>query len=285
MKANFLKHKWLLLSLSIFSLAVAARLISGPRTIDDAFITFRYARNILGGEGFVYNPGEQVLGTTTPLYTLIMAALSSLSGGVNAPFPTIALLLNALADGVTAVLLLRLGRSLDTVWAGIGAALVWTILPFSVTFAIGGLETSLYVLFLVSVWAAYLGQRYTLTGILAAAALLTRPDALLLLLPLGFDRLFFDPRRRGVALQRGEVIGFLLPTILWFSFATLYFGNPLPHSITAKQGAYLLEPTDAFIRLLQHYSTPFLGHLTFGNLWNGLGILVYISFQRSAFCI
>ena len=59
----------------IFLLAVGAKLIPGARTIDDSFITYRYARNILAGDGFVYNPGEAVMGTTTPLYTLLMVAL------------------------------------------------------------------------------------------------------------------------------------------------------------------------------------------------------------------
>ncbi len=54
------------LPLLIIALALVARWIPGPRTIDDSYITFRYARNILAGEGFVFNPGEPVLGTTTP---------------------------------------------------------------------------------------------------------------------------------------------------------------------------------------------------------------------------
>ena len=36
---------------------------------DDPFITYRYARNLLNGFGFVYNPGERILSTTTPLFT------------------------------------------------------------------------------------------------------------------------------------------------------------------------------------------------------------------------
>ena len=91
----------------IVALAILARLIPGPRTIDDAFITFRYARNILAGQGFVYNPGEAVLGTTTPLYTLLMAGLGALTGGVAAPFPQLALLVNALADAATCLMLVR----------------------------------------------------------------------------------------------------------------------------------------------------------------------------------
>jgi hypothetical protein len=40
---------------------------------EDAYITLRYARNIASGLGFVYNPCEPVLGTTTPLWTLLNA--------------------------------------------------------------------------------------------------------------------------------------------------------------------------------------------------------------------
>jgi hypothetical protein len=127
----------------IVILALTARLIPGVRTIDDSYITFRYARNLLAGEGFVYNPGEAILGTTTPLYALLMTGLGALTGGVDAPFPQLALGINALADAATVWLLWALGRKLKARWAGTAAALVWAVAPYSVTFAIGGLETSL----------------------------------------------------------------------------------------------------------------------------------------------
>jgi hypothetical protein len=40
---------------------------------DDAFIIFRYAKNLVAGHGFVYNPGERVLGTTAPLWGMVSA--------------------------------------------------------------------------------------------------------------------------------------------------------------------------------------------------------------------
>jgi len=59
---------------------IGLRLHQPPNTVDDAYITFRYARNLANGVGFVYNAGERVLGTTTPAYTLLLAALSRLGG-------------------------------------------------------------------------------------------------------------------------------------------------------------------------------------------------------------
>ena len=190
---------WILLTGFIFLIALSARILPGPRIIDDAFITYRYARNILAGNGFVYNPGEHVLGTTTPLYTFLLVLLGQFAGkNQPAPFPLLSVFVNALADGITCLLLVKLGRRLGSPLAGIGAAWVWAIAPYSVTFAIGGLETSLYVLLLTAAINAYLDKRFGLTMFLGSLSLLTRPDALILLGPLLVDRLL-----RIIAAPRG----------------------------------------------------------------------------------
>jgi hypothetical protein len=271
--------QWRRLPLFLFLIAVAARLVPGPRTIDDSYITYRYARNLLGGQGFVYNPGERVLGTTTPLYTSLMALAALPSGGVGAPFPTLAWLINALADGLTCILLFKIGRRLGYVWAGLGAGLVWAIAPFSVTFAIGGLETSVYILLLTGMVYAHWQRRHVLAALLACLALLTRPDALILIGLTALDRALelLQEWRRG-AKQRfpwAEALVFALPTLTWVAFSTAYFGSPLPHSIAAKSVAYRLSPEEGFVRLLQHYATPFLEHLTFGMRWIAVGMAFY----------
>ena len=47
---------------------------------DDAFISFRYARNLLEGHGLVFNPGEYVEGYTNFLWVLELAAIWGLLG-------------------------------------------------------------------------------------------------------------------------------------------------------------------------------------------------------------
>ena len=286
MHSNFAwlrKHPTLLAGLLLVGLALLARLLPGSRTIDDAFITFRYARNLLAGNGFVFNAGEAVLGTTTPLYTLLMAGLGALLGGVRADFPNIALVVNALADAATCLLLWQLGKRLNLARAGFLAGLCWAVAAYSVTFAIGGLETSVYVLLLTGAGWAFLSEKRKLTALLGALALLTRPDAVILVGPLILVRLV----QMGLALRRKpqssplpgyllEMTVFALPVLAWYGFAWAAFGSPFPHSVTAKLVAYHLEPNSALIRLIQHYATPFLQHNLLGSaLGVGLGLVLF----------
>jgi len=270
------------LAIIIILVALFARLIPGPRTIDDAYITFRYAHNILEGQGMVYNIGERVLGTTTPLYTLLMATFGVFLGGSSAPFPWISLIINALADGVTCLLLILLGRRFGHQWAGFVAASVWAIAPMSVTFAIGGMETSVFVTLMTGTFYFYSEDRLVPAAFLASLSLVTRPDSLLFILPLMVDRLRrCTPWSRinpdPAPISKAEISAFIIPSLLWFSFAALYYGNPLPNSLSAKVVAYNLQEKDTLIRLLQHYATPFLGHLTFGNHWIGFGLILYFA--------
>src|SRR5215831_17336610 len=97
----------LIVGLAIAALAVVIRIAvlrATHCTIEDAYITLRYADNLAAGRGFVYNPGEHVLGTTTPLFTLLLA----LAAGLHLNAALIGKALNILADGGTCYLLARL---------------------------------------------------------------------------------------------------------------------------------------------------------------------------------
>ena len=278
----------------IFLLAFILRILPDARTIDDAYITFRYARNIVNGVGFIYNADEYVLGTTTPLYTLLMAALSFILRSQN--FPIIALWVNAFADAITCVLLITLGETLSgQKRVGVAAALLYAVAPFSVTFAIGGMETSLFVLLIILTAILYL-RRHPAFALCAALALLTRPDALIFIGPIGLDyiirEIFFlrnpqFPIRNSLSRITIHASLFLIPIIAWTLFAAYYFGSPLPHTITAKGFAYQLNPQEGFVRLWQHYAHPFMEFVTFekipyGNFLVLPGIIIYFSLSLIA---
>lgn len=194
--------------------------------IDDAYITFRYAENLARGLGFVYNPGERVLGTTTPLYCLWLA-LGNLLG-----LPTFHLALGTgiAAAGASAVLLWRTGARLGVARAGYAAGLLLAAFPRFWVAAASGMESTLAAgIALLALWLD-LGKKPAAAGLALAAVVLTRPDALALAGALLGVRLIFN-RRAGFLSAALFSLG-LLP---WLIFGWLYFGSPLPHSIAAKR--------------------------------------------------
>jgi len=57
-----------------------------PLLADDAYIPARYVRQLYAGHGLVFNAGERINALTSPLHTLVLAAIAPLtSDTVTAP--------------------------------------------------------------------------------------------------------------------------------------------------------------------------------------------------------
>lgn len=192
---------------------------------DDAPITFRYAENLASGRGFVYNEGERVLGTSTPLFALLLAAARLASVGVE----TAALLIALTAMAAAVIALLRIGRHLAG-WPGafFAAALVLTEAPFLV-YATQGMETTLYVALILWSFVFHLEGRDVAAALLASLCVLTRLDGLAVPAALAVSHLI---SRRWPS--RWALAAFVLPLMPWFLFCWIYFGSVLPQSMTAK---------------------------------------------------
>ncbi len=264
----------------VAALALVARILPEPRTIDDAFITFRYSRNIVGGAGFVYNAGARTLGTTTPLYTLLMAGIGWVTGSDN--YPWFALIVNALADAITAVLLaLLVYRATRRISLAAVAGGVWAVNPMSVTFAVGGMETSVGILWAVTAFYLYVMRRERWMAFVAALGILTRIDTALWVGLLFLHQFVTRWREtRGVSPLMRRIpwpswlifVGTLAP---WYVFSWAYFGTLFSRSLAAKQVAYKVDALQAFTRLAQNAATPFFEHHTLGVPGIMIGIVLY----------
>jgi hypothetical protein len=264
------RHRECAIVIVLLLLAIAARSLPGPRSVDDAYITFRYARNLIAGQGFVYNPGERVLGTTTPLYTLLLAGLALGTGWRD--FPALALVVNALAGAASVGLLYALGRQLAGHRApAAAAALLWAVAPYSVTFAAGGMETDLTVALLLAASYAHVTGRTRAMAALSALALLARPDTATLLGLLWLDVAL---AQRRIPWREGLIMLAVLAP--WLIFGTLTFGSPITGAIAAKSVTYRLPPEAGLVRLIQHYSTPFFEDGLLGAPWRLIGFAVYM---------
>jgi arabinofuranosyltransferase len=129
-------------------LRVAAVLVSAP--VDDAFITYRYARNLAAGHGFVYNLGERVLGTTTPFFTLLLTPFA----GFGIPLEKVAAVLAVVASLGTMGLLFSfvrraarravVGREDVAESAGLLAAALYALFYAQIASCGYGMETQVF---------------------------------------------------------------------------------------------------------------------------------------------
>lgn len=62
---------FVMLAITIASVAITLFTVSPGYVIDDSFIGFRYARNLADGQGLVFNAGERVEGYTSFLWVMI----------------------------------------------------------------------------------------------------------------------------------------------------------------------------------------------------------------------
>lgn len=202
---------------------------------DDAYISFRYAANLLAGDGLTYNPGERVEGYTNFLWVLVTALLLALGGEAN-----IGLLAKSLGAGLAGVCVIATyaaGRRIVSGRAAPAAvAILLAIQPGFAANAVSGLETALFTTLLVLAFLLRLGDspRHDtgFAGVLALAAL-TRPEGFYL-----FGLLAALQWVAGIPLRRIARVAFVFaavtgPYLVW---KLVYYGALLPNTFHAKPG-------------------------------------------------
>ncbi len=205
---------------------LAAHLLSfRAAAVDDAYVSYRYARNLARGAGLVYNAGERVEGYSNFLWTVLHAPIAAREGD---PLPASRILGLALLT-VSLWLLWDLTRKHAPGVRGIGWVAVALAVadPGYIYWHLAGLEPPLVGVLLM------LGLRWTGSRKAAfawLALLLTRVDAIV---PVGIAALFdvrCAPRRRVYFVWGFVATGFLAYT-LW---RIQYFGDWMPNAARAK---------------------------------------------------
>jgi arabinofuranosyltransferase len=192
---------------------------------DDALITYRFARNLASGVGLVYNPGEWHLGTTAPLYALILGTLGWLAGPETIPF--FGAVISSLALTLGGLALAAFGIQHRAPLAGVFAGMFYVTNPMMfVTFA--G-EMPLQMALILWGLVAYRAERVQLAAAILACAALTRPDGLLAAaVVFGYDVV----TRRRIIWRAWLVFGAIVAP---FVIATwIVYGSPLPGTFSAK---------------------------------------------------
>ena len=266
--AAFLLRPGNLAILLLMSMAGIYLRLKMPTIVDDAFITYRYAQNLAAGRGMIFNPHERILGTTSPIYAVIMSVVIELGGR-----PWVAsLALDCVLFPVLGAIILGFGRLCGRPQVAYLSLLllfhdIQSVLP------VAGLETGVFIALVYGALLASAGLRHHLAALLAMLGTLTRPEGLLALgivmVPAVWD---FRARRMRPEWRQALFIGVApLGVAVLLSYA--FYGDWLPQTIRAKQAQ-----TD-----LQRVWLPFSRFvvdkqlLTYGNL-NLWGVLEWFGF-------
>jgi arabinofuranosyltransferase len=235
------------------AIVIAAMLLAAfanSFVLDDAFISFRYAHNLVYAHELTWNPGsgERLEGYTNFLWTILMAAPIAL--GID-PVPASKCLGLLFALG-TLLVTWRLAMSvlLSRRAATLTIILLGTNYTFS-AFATGGLETQMQTFLVVSGaclafaaerhGAAVIGRYAALSGV-CAAALLTRLDSTI---PFAVFYVYLlwslieraSPAGRRAAAGASLVIPAMLVVGAWLVWKHAYYGALLPNSYYARADA------------------------------------------------
>lgn len=213
------------------ALSLIAALHSIGRLNDDSYITLTYVKSLVAGEGWRYNGGTEALGTTTPLFALIVALGSRLL-----PFLTI----EQIAVGWSLICWWFVG------WIFPLGSHTWglkryegqligllLLLQGGYWFATLGMEaTFLLAGVLATTWLAARGQSFA-SGLVAGLLFLIRPEGLAMI-PIAGAWLLWHHRATWQTTLIRFAIGAAIPLGLWTLYAWLTFGAILPNSASAK---------------------------------------------------
>nr|WP_272896485.1 terminal beta-(1->2)-arabinofuranosyltransferase [Mycobacterium marinum] len=261
---------------------------------DDGLIVLRTVRNLLAGNGPVFNMGERVEANTSTVWTYLLYAASWVGGPMRLEYVALAVALTLSVLGVVLVMLgagrlyapsLR-GRRAIMLPAG---ALVYIAVPPARDFATSGLESGLVLAYLGLLWWMMVCWSQPLRGrsdnpvfigllaFVAGCSVLVRPElaligGLALIMMLIAARSW---RRRGLIVLAGG----LLP-VAYQIFRMGYYGLLVPGTALAKDAAG--DKWSQGMVYLTNFNRPYALWLPL-VLVLPLGVVVMFARRRPAF--
>ena len=224
-----------------FVVYLAGAALIGDWIIDDAGISYAYARSAAGGHGLVSQPGRPpVEGFSNFLWVVLLMPLLAL--GTFDPIWTPKIFGALLVLGAFAIVQRTLRRATGRDAEGLLVTLLVAACPPVVIWTASGLENALTLLLLAWLYATAVerpGRWQARCGAIAGLVAMTRPDGLLfaglgvLLAAAGLAR---REEPRAVARDlAGHALGFGAVFVPFLVFRLAVFGLPLPHTYYAKR--------------------------------------------------
>lgn len=256
-------------------------------TFDDAYVFHIYARNLAGGHGFSFNPGE-TSHAATPLLTFLLALQHFLLSDTALITGKIMNLGFSLASVV--LLFLVAHRISNSSLIAFGSALIWAACPLESILAAGPQDFTLFTfLILVSLYTYLFHPRSLWTYVFLSLVILARYEGALFAGLMFLNHAYNDYRRK--ELSPGSFVLRLaamcvLPA-LWFAYIGTH-STLLPSSGSAKLNPWALRKIPHFIAgMVIFFFPPILAAAAiaaFSNIKDRLPSLMFLFFWVS-FCL
>ena len=207
---------------------------------DDTFITLRYARHVINGEGFVFNRGERLEGYTNFLWLIIIVSCGKLGLPLILSARTLSFIFSlgtlVLAGFAAWRLPPRVPRGSWNHSLGImlPPMLLAASAPF-LTWSLSGTEIPLFTfLLLLGFILARVGKNPGAVFVVFGLLGLVRPEGLLFYALAGIMLLVRYPAKREIIVKGAAIL--LLFYTPYFIWKWQYFGGMLPNTFYAKTG-------------------------------------------------
>ena len=220
-------RRWFVGSFGVLAIVWAAAL---SWVGDDAFISFRYARNLAEGHGLVFNVGERVEGYTNFLWTVLFAPLIKLGLDPAQTSIVISIACYLGVIGLTWRFLPPRDRPADAIPL---APIVLAASYIFASYATSGLETMFGTLLVVGAFCAAKSGRPLLAGSLGIAATMAHPDHAIFYAGLGLTLMI---HRRQIAPLVLYALPFVLVFLPYYTWRIQYYGGFYPNTYYAKSG-------------------------------------------------
>ena len=239
------KHPVRVAMLAAISLGLVGHAMTFNFINDDAFISFRYADNLVRHGELVFNLGERVEGYTNFLWTIMMAGVIKLDLDPVSWSKWLGIALGVGTLWIVARFTARYFAGGASLWDALAPALLAGA-PAYACWCTGGLETQLFTFFATLGWTEYLiererGARWPRSGLFFALSAMSRPEGMLLFGLTGLHRLveLWVVDRRALPTRQDWVwgLGFLLPFVPYYAWRWTYYGYPFPNTYYVKTGA------------------------------------------------
>ena len=242
--------------------------------LDDAWIHQTYARNLGVNGQFAFIPGLPSAGSTSPLWSVLLAIGYFLRIDYQAWTYGLGAVLLAVNAWLAYRLVLTLWpeRQTAALLAGMGVALEWHL----AWAAASGMETLLFSALALLMFVMVPRQALWL-GVCVGLSILARPDGLTLL-PFVLARLWFTPEKRWRSMLIC-VLGFSLVFLPYLAFNQWLGDTWWPNTFAAKQAEYaILRDTPLLERLWQVGQQPLIGAQAL--LLPGILMVVWVSLRH-----